>query len=395
MLTPLVTIVTPSYNQGRFIRATIESVLSQDYGAIEYIVMDGGSTDNTAAVVREYSSRLKWISEKDRGQSDAINKGFRMAKGEIVSWLNSDDFILPGAVSLAVKAFEAHPQIMAVYGEGYLIDEAGQVTRRFPATEPFNLWKLVYLCDYILQQTVYFRKSVFQEVGYLDESLHFGLDWDLLIRIGKRYPLQYIPEYMGCLREYGAAKSFSGGARRFRELAQIMRRHGRLRYPPGYVYYGLDTYEKLFCETIERWTPRFLEGASAWLRKIVSYPARFWIDRTYREAQGYYSDGWAGVELKYMLPPGKGAICIQGSLPELSPRLQGQSLKVVCNGEVMKNASIGFGDFDLEIPFNSDSDGEPVEIEIQASRFVVPMKIGAGPDGRRLSYQLKQVAWTR
>ena len=129
MPTPLVTIVTPSYNQGRFIRATIESVLSQDYGAIEYIVMDGGSTDNTAAVVREYSSRLKWISEKDRGQSDAINKGFRMAKGEIVSWLNSDDFILPGAVSLAVKAFERQPEIMAVYGEGYLIDENEKINK--------------------------------------------------------------------------------------------------------------------------------------------------------------------------------------------------------------------------------------------------------------------------
>jgi glycosyltransferase involved in cell wall biosynthesis len=391
VLTPLVTIVTPSYNQGRFIRATIESVLSQDHPAIEYIIMDGGSTDNTAAVVKDYSSRVKWISERDRGQSDAINKGFRAAKGEIVSWLNSDDCILPGAVSLAVKTFEAKPEAMAVYGEGYLIDEAGEVTGRFPATEPFNLWKLVYLCDYILQQTVYFRKSVFHEVGYLDESLHFGLDWDLLIRIGKRYPLQYIPAYMGCLREYREAKSFSGGAMRFRELAQIMRRHGRLRYPPGYIYYGLGTYEKLFCEAIERWTPRFLEGASALLRKAVSYGAGYWIDRTNREAQGCYSDGWAGVELKYMLPPGKGDICIQGSLPGLSPRLRGQSLKVICNGEVIKDVSIGFGGFDLEIPVNSDSEGKVVEIKIKASRSVVPKKVGAGPDGRRLSYQLKQV----
>lgn len=395
MLTPLVSIVTPSYNQGRFIRATIESVLSQDHPAIEYIIMDGGSTDNTAAVVKEYASRVKWISERDRGQSDAINKGFRMANGEIVSWLNSDDLILPGAVSLAVRAFEREPEAMAVYGEGYLIDEAGEVKGRFPATEPFNLWKLVYLCDYILQQTVYFRKRVFQEVGYLDESLHFGLDWDLLIRIAKRYSLHYIPEYMGCLREYGEAKSFSGGARRFRELAKIMRRHGRLRYPPGYIFYGLDTYEKLFSEMIERWTPRFLNGPSDLLRRTVSRGARYWIDRTNREAQGCYSDGWAGVELKYMLPPGKGAICIQGSLPELSPRLRGQSLKVICDGEVLKNASIGFGVFDLEIPVNSDSDGKPVEIEIKASRSVVPEKIGVGPDARRLSYQLKQVLWAR
>src|SRR5439155_10404373 len=132
-------------------------------------------------------------------------------------------------------------------------------------------WKLIYLSDYILQQTVYFRKSVFNDVGLLDENLHWGLDWDLLIRIGKRYPLQYIPEYMGCLREYGEAKSFSGGARRFRELVRIMRRHGGLRYPPGYISYGLDTYEKIVCAMIERWTPRLLKGPSAFVRKVVSY----------------------------------------------------------------------------------------------------------------------------
>src|SRR5262249_38082759 len=158
------------------IRATIESVLSQDYPEIEYIVMDGGSTDNTAAVVKEYSSRLKWISERDHGQSHAINKGFRMARGEIVSWLNSDDVILPGAVTHAAHAFERNPRIGAVYGEGYQIDIDGNVKARFPATEAFNLWKLIYLSDYILQQTTYFRKSVFDEVGYIDENLHWGMD---------------------------------------------------------------------------------------------------------------------------------------------------------------------------------------------------------------------------
>jgi glycosyltransferase involved in cell wall biosynthesis len=183
---PLVTIVTPSYNQGHFVRATIESVLSQNYPDIEYIVMDGGSRDETANIAAEYSSRLKFISEKDRGQSHAINKGFRMARGEVISWLNSDDTILPGAVEHAVQAFERRPNVGAVYGEGYLIDYAGAVKGRFPATEPFNLWKLVHLSDYVLQQTLYFRKQVIEELGYVDESLHWGMDWDILIRIGKR-----------------------------------------------------------------------------------------------------------------------------------------------------------------------------------------------------------------
>src|SRR5262245_18944056 len=144
MRPPLVTVVTPSFNQGRFIRATIESVLSQDYPDIEYIVMDGGSTDDTAEVVKDFAGRLTWISEKDRGQSHAINKGFRMAKGEIVAWINSDDSLVPGAVAHAVRAFVHHPEAGAVYGEGYLIDRAGRITSRFPATEPFNLWKLIY-----------------------------------------------------------------------------------------------------------------------------------------------------------------------------------------------------------------------------------------------------------
>src|SRR6266550_874687 len=122
MQRPLVTIVTPSFNQGRFIRQTIESVLTQDYPNIEYIIMDGGSTDETASVAAEYADRLRFVSEPDRGQSHAINKGFRMARGEVVSWLNSDDVILPGAVAHAVTAFELNPTLGAVYGEGYLID---------------------------------------------------------------------------------------------------------------------------------------------------------------------------------------------------------------------------------------------------------------------------------
>src|SRR5947209_8247056 len=119
MDTPLVTVVTPSLNQGQFIRATIESVLSQDYPNFEYIIMDAGSTDETAAVVKDYASRLTFISEKDRGQSHAINKGFRMARGEVLSWLNSDDTFLPGSIRTAVTGFLRNPAAGAVYGEGY------------------------------------------------------------------------------------------------------------------------------------------------------------------------------------------------------------------------------------------------------------------------------------
>jgi glycosyltransferase involved in cell wall biosynthesis len=382
---PLVTVVTPSYNQGHFIRATIESVLSQDYPNVEYIVMDGGSTDTTAAVVREYSSRLTFISEKDRGQSHAINKGFRMSKGSLVSWLNSDDIILPGAISHAVNAFAERPKLGAVYGEGYLIDYDGNVTGRFPATEPFNLWKLVYASDFILQQTVYFTREVFDEIGFLDENLHWGMDWDILIRIGLRYPIQYLPQYLGCLREYGEAKTFSGGAKRFRELAAIMRTHGGVRYPPGYITYGLETYQKIICDAIGAVTPEFFRRPSDFLRKSIAHAAHLYIARTLRECQGLYSDGWAAEHLRYMLCAGEGAVRFSGILHQLGDSLKGQVLTIHCNGVEVKRREIGFGEF--EILF--DAPNAPLHIDVKASRYIVPSKAGVGPDPRRLCYEFK------
>jgi glycosyltransferase involved in cell wall biosynthesis len=389
---PLVTIVTPSYNQGRFIRTTIESVLSQDYEHIEYIIMDGGSTDETAAVVQEYGDRITWISERDRGQSHAINKGFRMAKGEIVGWLNSDDTIQPGAVSHAVRALERSPGAGAVYGEGYLMDGEGNIKGRFPATEAFNLWKLVYLSDYILQQTVYFRRSVFKDVGPLDETLKWGMDWDILIRIGKRYALEYIPEYMGCLREHGDAKTATGGRERFRELTHILRRHGIRKYPPGYVFYGLDTYGKIWDDWIEQHTPGWLSAPSGWFRKKLFASGRRIIDHILQEAQGWYSDGWVTTRSHFMLPAGNGNLRLRGSLPDLGPTLKGQTIHVRCNGK-RQAKRLNFGEFDMVLPFAASSG--PANISIRATRSVVPAAEGLGADWRRLAFILQAPEWAR
>ncbi|MBN1277358.1 MAG: glycosyltransferase, partial [Deltaproteobacteria bacterium] len=184
---PVVTVVTPSYNQGKFIEQTIKSVLTQDYPDVEYIVIDGGSTDNTLEVLKKYSGRLDWISEPDEGQTNAINKGFKKAKGDILCWLNSDDTYEPGAIRRAVEFFIDNPDVMMVYGEGNEIDENGALIQRFPATREFDLWALVYIWDYILQPTTFFRKSVFDEIGMLNEDYYWCMDWDLWIRIGSRF----------------------------------------------------------------------------------------------------------------------------------------------------------------------------------------------------------------
>jgi hypothetical protein len=389
---PLVTVVTPSYNQGHFIRATIESVLSQDYPHVEYIVMDGGSTDQTASVVKDYASRLTFISEKDRGQSHAINKGFRMAKGSILAWLNSDDLYLPGSIGTAVEAFRCNPAAGAVYGEGYLIDYSGEKSIRFPCTETFNLWKLAHLSDYILQQTVYFRKDVLDEVGILDEDLHYTMDWDLLIRIGMKYPLEHIPEYMGCLREYPEAKSSAGGERRIRELGAMLQRHTGMRISPGYVVYGLDTYHRIWCRKVEQLlTPR-LRPVSAKLQSAIRLCAGLIIGSTIRNSQGLQPDGWAGRLLRYMLPPGTGPLVIEGFLPGWDS-FRGQKLRVEANGQSLGRFDLPFGDFRLAIQLPPELQGQVLRLRIRASRWFMPGRLASTGDWRRLAYQLKSIRW--
>lgn len=394
MPNPLVTVVTPSFNQGQFIRATIESVLSQDYPYLEYIIMDGGSTDETASVVKDYASRLTFISEKDRGQSHAINKGFHMAQGSILGWLNSDDLYLPGCIRAAVAAFRDNPAAGAVYGEGYLIDHSGKTTSRFPCTEAFDLWKLTYLSDYILQQTVFFGKDVLDEVGYLDEKLHYTMDWDLLIRIGMRYHLEYIPEYMGCLREYPEAKSFAGGMRRIRELHNMLRRHTEMRIPPGSIVYGLDTYHRIWCERIERLFAPKLKPVSATLQAAIRMAAVGVISHTVAYSQGLSPDRWTSRQLHYMLPPGGGPLMMEGLVPSL-PRLEGLKLHIRANGRHLGSFALPFGDFRLAVPIPPELQGQMLRLKVTASRWWMPGRFTLRGDRRRLSYQLKSLQWAQ
>ena len=391
MRNPLVSIITPSYNQGRFIRATIESVLGQDYPNLEYIVMDGGSGDETLAVLKDYASRLTCLSEKDRGQSHAINKGFRLARGSLLFWLNSDDVILPGAVRAAVAEFTQNPAAGAVYGDGYLLDEDGAVTSPFTATEPFNLWKLVHLSDYILQQTLYVRREVLDDIGDLDESLHFTMDWDLLIRIGLRYPLSYIRRPMGCLREYPETKSSSGGRGRIREMRKMLQRHAAMRVPPAIVTYGLNTYQQIWCAEIERIAGSRLKPLSGVLQSLVRLCAGTVIDATHYYSQGLYPDGWAAPTMRFMLPPGRGPLMIEGHVPAESGGLRGQTVRIVVNGQPLESRRSVAGDFCLEFDLPPGLRDQLLRINVHASRWILPRKLGIPGEFRRLAFQFKGI----
>ncbi len=220
---PIVTIVTPSLNQGVFIKETIDSVLTQDYPYIEYIIIDGGSTDETLDILKQYGERIRWISEKDNGQTEAINKGWKMSKGEIIAWLNSDDTYQPGAVSKAVNHLCNYKEHIMVYGEGRHIDESGNVIDRYP-TEPFNYNRLAETC-FICQPTVFIRKEALKKVGFLNEGLNYCMDYDYWIRLGKRYSVGYINDLLANSRLYAETKTLAQRAKVHKEVIQTLCRH--------------------------------------------------------------------------------------------------------------------------------------------------------------------------
>jgi hypothetical protein len=304
-----------------------------------------------------------------------------------VAWLNSDDLLLPGAVRHAVGAFDSNPHLGAVYGEGYLIDQHGAIKQRFPHTQEMNLWRLVHLSDFILQQSVFFRKDVLAEVGYINEQLHYTMDWDVLIRIAKRYPLKYIREFMAALREHPEAKSSSGGVKRVREIRDMLRAHTGMRIPPGYIVYGLDTYQGIWCDWVAQHAPeRFREPLVRTIRTACST----YIGKTILEAQGWYPDGWAGPTVRWMSPPGEGTLAVLGRLPDMGGPLDGQVLEVRENGHVLVRQPLEAGPFQLEIEPRG-SPHEVVNLTLHASRFVIPEPMMGGPDRRRISYYLDEI----
>ncbi len=204
---PLVSVVTPSFNQAAFLEETIRSVVRQSYPNLEYIVLDGGSTDGSQDVIRRHADRIAyWVSQPDAGQADAINQGFARATGDILAWLNSDDVYEAGAVAAAVEAFRAHPEADALYGDCAYVDEAGAVLTVFRG-EPFDLARYLTTEGYIHQPTVFFRRRVLEQVGVLDPGFHLCLDYEYWLRIGVACRWLYVPRTMARFRLHPQGKT--------------------------------------------------------------------------------------------------------------------------------------------------------------------------------------------
>ena len=226
---PTISIVTPSFQQGRFIGRTVHSVVGQDYPALEYFVQDGGSTDETVDVLRRFDGVLTgWASEPDTGQADAINRAFHRTSGEIMAWLNSDDLLLPGTLACVSRYFVAHPDVDVVYGHRIMIDETdGQIGAW---VLPRHDDRALTYADYVPQETLFWRRSIWDAAGgYVDPSFGYALDWDMLLRFRDAdAKMVRLPRFLGAFRIHSEQKTSAADALGLEEMARLRERvHGR------------------------------------------------------------------------------------------------------------------------------------------------------------------------
>lgn len=231
-----ISIITPSFNQGGFIRQTIESILQQNYPNLEYLAIDGGSTDNTLEILKSYGQQIKWISEKDNGQSDAINKGMKMATGDIVAYLNSDDVYFNKSLFAVNNFFQKNQNIKWAYGRCKIINEKNQEIRKL-ITAYKNFWMRKYSynkllsINFINQPATFWRREIIKEFGLFNEKEHLVMDYEYWLRIGQKYPAGFINEYLAGFRIHIQSKSNQNFVKQFHDELRVAKNYSNRQWP--------------------------------------------------------------------------------------------------------------------------------------------------------------------
>lgn len=250
---PSISVITPSYNQGQYIRQTVESVLSQTYASVEYIVVDGLSTDETLTVLKPYGDRLTLIAERDNGQTDAINKGLRRATGDVVCWLNSDDYFLPGALATVGQYFAGHPDALWLTGDCCIVDEAGapiqesvrQYKRLLRALPPSVY---VGVTNAICQPATFWRRTLHERLGYLNEGLRYTMDYDWWLRLNQVQAPAVLRQPLTAFRIHGQSKGGREFEAQFAEDYQTCSRY----WPNGPVRWMHKLHNELITTVYRR-----------------------------------------------------------------------------------------------------------------------------------------------
>jgi len=237
---PRISVVTPCLNMGCYIEDAIRSVQRQNYPDVEHIIIDACSQDNTLEILKRYR-HLRWVSEKDRGQSDGLNKGFRMATGDIVGWLNADEYYLPGALHMIAQAHQSHPETDVFYGDGIYVDEKGHTIRTRP-THRFDYGILLYYGCYIGTLATFFKRSIFEQGLFIDVNYRVVMDFEYFVRLGASGKVfTYVPSLLGAFRWTGQNASMQSEKRRIERL-RVQRTWSRLKLPD----FGYDALSEVF-----------------------------------------------------------------------------------------------------------------------------------------------------
>lgn len=373
-------VVTPSFNQGRFLRATIDSVLAQDYEHLEYFVADGGSTDDSVDILRSYGDRVRWVSRPDGGQAAAINEAWRQTDADIVAWLNSDDVYLDGAVSKAVRCLHDHPQYAMVYGRAWHTDIDGAITEPYAIRYPFDRRLLAEQC-FICQPATFLRREVFKLVELPDPTLRYCMDYDLWIRLSEYCEIGFLDAYLATSRMYAENKTLGEREGVFREIMAVSKKHfGSVhrQWLRGYGYYR----------------------AQQRLRKLLWFVPDGVLQRAHALVQGArrrrlpvppFDDGWVGRRTQLELQPGDhGRVTISGESPHW-PFRRPLQLQVTREGEVLARHEVsGRGAF--AVTFEIDARRlAPTQVVVEANRTYVPARHGIAADTRAVSFRITGV----